>query len=70
MPAAVAVTWNVPTCALAVTEIDARPVLPVVTVAEPVKVTLAPLGGAANVIETPGTPLPCASCTLTLSGVA
>jgi hypothetical protein len=67
---AVAVTWNDPTWVLAVTEIDAAPVESVVTVVGPVNVTLAPLVGAAKVTETPGMPLPWASCTLAFNAVA
>ena len=63
-------TWKEPTWVLAVTEIAATPLLSVVTVGDPEKVTLAPLDGAAKVTATPGTPLPSASCTLTLSWLA
>ena len=70
VPGAVAVTSKEPTWVLAVTEIAATPLLSVVTVAGPENVTLAPLDGAAKVTATPGTPLPSASCTLTLSWLA
>jgi hypothetical protein len=69
VPAAVAVTWNAPTCELAATETVATPVLSVATAEGPEKVTLAPVVGAVNVTMIPGTPLPCASCTLALSGL-
>ena len=54
---------------LAVTEIEATPLLSVVTVAGPENVTLAPLDGAVKVTATPGTGFARLSCTLTLSGV-
>src|SRR5262252_6431149 len=70
VPGALAVTWKEPTEELAVTEIAATPVLSVGTAVDPEKLTLAPLAGAANVTTTPGTPLPCVSCTLALSWLA
>ncbi len=70
VPGALAVTSNEPTWVLAVTEIAATPPMPVVTVAGPENVTLAPLDGAAKVTTTPGTPLPSASCTLAFSWLA
>src|SRR5262249_42299519 len=70
MPEAVAVIETAPTWVLDVTAMEPTPVLSVVTVAGPVKVTLAPLPGAAKVTAMPGTPLPSASCTLAFNAVA
>src|SRR6516225_7254953 len=70
MPDAVAVTWNEPTCVLAVAEMEATPALSVVTAVDPANVTLAPLPGAAKVTVTLGTPLPSVSCTRAFNALA
>jgi hypothetical protein len=66
----VAVTWKDPIWEFALTAIAATPVLSVVTVGGPEKLTLAPLDGAVKVTAAPGMAFPSASCTLAFSALA
>ena len=68
-PTMAAVTSYVPMVALAVTVIDARPLLSVMAVLAE-SVALAPLAGAANVTVTPLNGLPATSATATTSALA
>src|SRR5215469_8831585 len=68
-PAAVAVTWKVPTCGLAAMAGEAAmPLLSVFTVAHPENVTLAPLPGGVKVTANPLSTLPKGSCTCACNG--